>query len=272
MKEVTSELIKLPSRKPDSHKGENGRVLIVGGSPEYIGSPALAGIAAMRSGADSVVIAAPAKVAWAINAFSPDLVTLKLTGERLSQENEPEIAPYLEKADCLLIGPGISEHRESMNLIKRILKTYEGPKILDAAALFAFDAAKLQNSILLPNVKEFIRLSAAVKVESIIENENIIVQKSASTMIRSKQGDFKNHTGNAGLTKAGTGDVLAGLVAGFLAQSKDSLQSCINAVYFTGLLGDILLKEKGGYFYLASDLAETVRRIHSMTVTHPPVH
>ena len=72
---IAKELLELPPRKRDSHKGDNGRLLIIGGSPEYTGAPALAGVAALRSGADSVVVAAPEKVAWAINRLSADLVT-----------------------------------------------------------------------------------------------------------------------------------------------------------------------------------------------------
>ena len=70
--------------------------------------------------------------------------------------------------------------------------------------------------------------------------------------------------GNAGMTKGGTGDVLAGLCAGFLAQTRDLEQSAVNAAYFNGLIGDILLKRKKGFTYLASDMAEEIKRINSL--------
>lgn len=72
---------------------------------------------------------------------------------------------------------------------------------------------------------------------------------------------YYNRTGNAGMTKGGTGDVLAGLCAGFLAQSKDMGQSAVNAAYFNGLIGDIMLKKKKGFTYLASDMADEIKRL-----------
>ncbi len=109
MRIISEALIKLPARKPNSHKGQNGKVLVIGGSPEYVGAPALAGLAALRSGADSVVVAAPEKVAWAINSFSPDLVTKKLSGRFLSTKNFKEILPLLKTADCVILGCGVKE-------------------------------------------------------------------------------------------------------------------------------------------------------------------
>ena len=78
---------------------------------------------------------------------------------------------------------------------------------------------------------------------------------------------YYNKTGNAGMTKGGTGDVLAGLCAGFLAQSKDLLQSAINAAYFNGLIGDILLKKKKGFTYLASDMVEEIKGIRNLDLS-----
>ena len=261
MKTITKKLIKLPKRKVDSKKGDNGRVLIVGGSPEFIGAPALAGIAAMRAGADSVVVASPKKVAWTINELSADLVTKKLSGEYLSLANFKELRTGLRIVDCLLIGGGISERTSSMRLIRKIIENFSGLKVLDAAALFAFNEKSLRNSILLPNQKEFGRLKRRVSIIDLMKRKNIVVAKSYRTKIISGSGMFENRTGNAGLTRAGTGDVLAGLTAGFLAQSRELLQTAINSVYFLGKLGDILQREKKGYFYLASELAQDLERI-----------
>lgn len=263
---ITKTLVRLPKRRANSRKGDNGRVLVIGGSPEYIGAPALAGIAALRSGADSVVVAAPEKVAWAVNGLSPDLVTKKLSGKFLSPGHSPTLLRLCASADCILIGNGVAERPASLALIKKITRHYAGIKILDAAALFAFDVKTLRNAILTPNAKEYERLSHYCNLKKIIANGNIVVAKSWRTKIFSRRGTFENRTGNPGLTKAGTGDVLAGLIAGFLAQSKDPLQSAINAVYYLGLLGDALLKKKHGYFYLASDLAVEVKRIQCETV------
>ena len=91
----------------------------------------------------------------------------------------------------------------------------------------------------------------------------MILLKGRIDSIISKDGIFYNKTGNAGMSKAGTGDVLAGLVAGFLAQGNDLQQSAVNAAYFNGLVGDILLKKKKGYSYLASDMVNEIKRVLS---------
>lgn len=96
-----------------------------------------------------------------------------------------------------------------------------------------------------------------------LNKNNIILLKGKIDAIISKDRIFYNKTGNEGMTKGGTGDVLAGLCAGFLAQSKELLQSAINAAYFNGLLGDILLKKKKGFIYLASDMVEEIKKIRS---------
>ncbi len=251
---VTKKLIKLPLRRNNSSKGDNGRVFILGGSKEYIGAPALAGLAALRSGADSVVIAAPEKVAWAINCLSADLVTKKLKGEYLCEAHYPDIVRSFSKIDCLLAGPGIFERASSLRLLKKVLHSFQGPKILDAGALRAFDERKLQNAILLPNAKEYKRLLQYCTIHHLIERGNVLVQKGATTRIMAHNTHYYNKTGNAGLTKAGTGDVLAGLCAGFLAQSHDLLQSALNASYLLGKNADMFYKKRG-CSYIASDLA-----------------
>ena len=264
---ITKSLVHLPRRKKDSRKGDNGRVLIIGGSHEYIGAPALAGIAAMRSGADSVVVAAPEKVAWAINALSSDLVTRKLPGQWLAARHFPALMKLAAHADCVLIGGGVHPRPQSLALIKKITGAFAGYKILDAAAITAFDRAKLQNAILTPNLGEYERLRHYADIQRFIARGNIVVQKSWRTKIFTRHATYENRSGNPGLTKAGTGDVLAGLIAGFVAQSKNPLQSTINAVYYLGTLGELLYKKKRGYFYLASDLAQAER---SLAFMYPP--
>src|SRR5258708_1601983 len=145
-------------------------------------------------------------------------------------------------------------------LLQKIILHFKGRKILDAAALFAFNPSNLTNAVLTPNAKEYERLKNHSKIDKILKKGNIVVAKSPKTKIYFRNLIFENRTGNPGLTKAGTGDVLAGLIGGFTAQSKNTLQSAINGVYLLGKIGDILLKKKQGYFYLASDLAREIKK------------
>ena len=141
----------------------------------------------------------------------------------------------------------------------------------------------MNNSILTPHAKELeillknsnIKLSIIKKInkekninkkisiikKSIKIKNNIILLKGPTDIIISKNKTAFNKTGNAGMTKAGTGDVLAGLCAGYLAQTNDLFQSAVNAAYISGLIGDILLKKKKGYSYLASDMVDEIKKI-----------
>ncbi|MBI2654219.1 NAD(P)H-hydrate dehydratase [Candidatus Woesearchaeota archaeon] len=286
MKFITKKEVKLPQRKVDGHKGDNGLVLAVGGSEDFVGAIALAGLAALRSGCDLVKIIAPEKVALAINAYSPDLITAKLKGSHLKLKYSNIIKKSMEKFDVLLIGNGIGLNAETKKFCKKAIRSIEKFKVIDADAIKSVSMQDAENSIITPHSKELeyflinsrinkstikkinkekniIKKSQLIKktTQKFLNKDNIILLKGKIDAIISKNKIFYNKTGNAGMTKGGTGDVLAGLCAGFLAQSKDLLQSAINSTYFNGLIGDILLKKKKGFTYLASDMVEEIKRI-----------
>lgn len=256
--------LKLPKRKQNSKKGDNGKVLIIGGSTHYTGALVLAGLAALRSGTDWVTIAAPEKVAWAINKLSPDIVTKKLKGNSFQAKHLKQILKEEQKYDIVLIGNGIG--LKSKNFLKKYFQKTNKTLIIDADALKFLDIKQINNSILTPNKNEFNILLKNSKVKNKSElqkilKENIIILKGKTDEIITKEKIFYNKTGNPGMTKAGTGDVLAGLAAGFYSQNKNPLMSAKLATYYNGLIGDILLKKHKGYTYLASDMAEEIKKI-----------
>ena len=286
MKFITKKDIKLPKRDKESHKGDNGLVLAVGGSKEFVGAIALAGLAALRSGCDLVKIIAPEKAAWAINAYSPDLMTTKIKGENVDLKYCKVIKKEMEKYDVLLIGNGIGLKDESKKACRKIIREIKKLKVIDADAIKSISMEDCENSIITPHSKELeyflinsntnkrsinkinnekniIKKSNLIKkiTQKLLNKNNIILLKGRIDSIISKDKIFYAKGGNAGMTRGGTGDVLAGLCAGFLAQSKDILQSSINASYFNKKIGDILLKKKKGFSYLASDMVEEIRRI-----------
>tara|TARA_Y100000310_G_scaffold345464_1_gene465276 strand:- start:1666 stop:2466 length:801 start_codon:yes stop_codon:yes gene_type:complete len=264
MKYISKREIKLPKRKKSSKKGDNGKVLVVGGSKYYIGAISLAGLAALRSGVDWVTIAAPEKVAWCVNSLSQDLVTVKLKGDYISLNHASKIEKLAKKYDVVLIGNGMGVRKETKQFLKRIIKI-KNLKVIDADALKQIKLQDVHNAILTPHHKEFSMLLKNSKLKKSnfkkYLKDNIVLLKGPIDVIISKNKTLFNKTGNEGMSKAGTGDVLAGLTAGFLAQSKDLMQSAINAAYFNGLIGDILLKKKKGFSYLASDMVEEIKRI-----------
>ncbi len=286
MKFISKKDIKLPKRKKDSKKGDNGKILVVGGSKDYIGAVALAGLAALRSGADWVTVVAPEKVAWAVNCLSPDLVTVKLKGHYFSPKHAKEIINLSKKHDVVLIGNGIGQKEETRKFLKKIIKKINNLKVIDADGIKSLSSNDLKSTIITPHIKELEIFMENSKIKKLIikmiidekniqkkalliknclqgflDKNNVILLKGHIAIIISKNKIYYNQTGSPGMTKAGTGDVLAGLCAGFLGQSRDLMQSAVNASYFLKMISDILLKRKKGFTFLASDMAEEIKRL-----------
>jgi hydroxyethylthiazole kinase-like uncharacterized protein yjeF len=271
MEYINEKDIVIPKRKEGSHKGENGRVLIIGGSKEYTGAAALAGIAALRSGADSVFVAAPEKVAWAINSVYPDLITVKLDGEYIEEKHLKTLLELAEKSDAVLIGNGISQNKGTQKLVKAFVKSVNKPIVIDADAIKAIKLGDAKNAILTPHKKEYeILLVNSKLLESQAKRmlgNNVIILKGRIDEIITHKKTYYNKTGNAGMTVGGTGDVLAGLCAGFVSQGLSFTEAAINAAYFSGHAGDNL-RDKKGYTYIASDVAEEIRNIRKKFFKH----
>ncbi len=277
-----NQIKKLMDRKKNSRKGENGSVLIIGGSEDYVGAVALAGLGALRVGCDIVTIAAPAKVAWAINQYTPDLITHKVNSKNFNIKNAKEMVKFSEFFDAVCIGNGIT--RKADKFCQYFLKKSEKLKVVDADALKSMSFKDFRNSVLTPHEaelemmlvnsgKEFLlpklRSSNAKEKAEILQgnlryflqNNNVLVVKGATDIIISKNKVSYNRTGNQGMTKAGTGDVLAGLITGFLGKTKDLYKSAVAGTYVCGWIGDQLLKKKKGYTFIASDLIEDLEKI-----------
>ncbi|MFH0977738.1 MAG: NAD(P)H-hydrate dehydratase [Candidatus Woesearchaeota archaeon] len=270
MKFVSKKDLRFRLHNKDSHKGDNGRVLIVGGSREYVGAVALAGIAALRAGCDSVLIATPEKVAWAINCMSPDLMTVKLKGEYLKKSHVKQIILLGRKSDVMLIGNGLGGRKETAKAIKDILRQVKIPKVIDADAIKAIRIQEASNSILTPHQKEFEILckNSRLKPQEIRASlgTNVLIIKGRIDRIMSEKKMVYNKTGNQGMTKAGTGDVLAGLCAGLVAQGIELFAAAKMAAYINGLTGD-LEKKKRGYSFIASDLLRDIKNVRQNGTT-----
>jgi hydroxyethylthiazole kinase-like uncharacterized protein yjeF len=258
----------LKSRSKFSHKGQNGKVLIIGGSVDYPGSPTFVGMAAMatiRAGADLVVVAAPEKVAWAINCVAPDLITRKIKGDNFTPKNVSEVLKLCKWADVVTIGNGIAftpGAKEFMRqTIKEIVKM-EKPLVIDAAALRVVKIQEVRNAVLLPHEGELFELLKNSKLtQNTIQQKlgsNVLVMKGhPETLIISKTKKALNKTGNAGMTHGGTGDVLCGVIAGLIAQRNSLFESAKIGTYANGKAADRLLKRMG-LGYIASDLIDEI--------------
>ncbi|RJQ18949.1 NAD(P)H-hydrate dehydratase [Candidatus Woesearchaeota archaeon] len=263
-KQPVHKKITLPALKPrkrTSHKGQNGRILVIGGSEDYIGAPALVGmsaIAALRSGADLVTVAAPKKVSWAINCIAPDLITRKIPGKQFTRKSVLRVLELAKSADAIVIGNGITLTKESTAFMREIIRRANKPIIIDAAALRVIRVQDVQNAVLLPHAKELETLLKNSKlslknVQRQLRNNILVLKGHPKTAILSRTKRAINTTGHPGMTHGGTGDVLAGIIAALIAQGNDAFTACKIAAHVNGKAGELLAK-KYGVGYLASDM------------------
>jgi len=273
---------KLMDRKKTSHKGENGYALVIGGSEEYVGAVVMAGLSALRAGCDSVTIAAPEKVAWAVHQYTPDLITHKVKGSSFNIKNAKEMIKYADLFDAVLIGNGIT--RKADKFCQHFIKKSQKLKVIDADALKSLSFKEFNNSVITPHEgeleamlvnsnKDFLipklkQSNAKEKAEILqgnlryfLQNNNVLLLKGATDIIISRNKIAYNRTGNQGMTKAGTGDILAGLTVGFLAKTKDLFKSAVAASYINGFIGDLQMKKKKGYTFIASDILDDLDKV-----------
>ncbi len=235
------------------------RVLIVGGAMQYVGAPYLAAIAALRNGADSVLVMAPEKVAWAINTLSPDPISTKLKGTYLTLSHKKEIEKKLETADVLVIGNGATTQKGSAALM-RVLMKWPGLKVIDADALKVLQDSTVSNAILTPNEREWALLEQNVNMKKILK-QNVVVKKGdRKTIILSGSKAFVMAHLHPNLSKAGMGDVLAGLCAGNLAKGLALLPAAKHAAAQGNRIAWALSRKTVGFDLIASDILAGLKR------------
>jgi ADP-dependent NAD(P)H-hydrate dehydratase / NAD(P)H-hydrate epimerase len=265
----------LPQRNLRSHKGNNGRVLIVGGSIDFHGAPILSALGALNSGADLVYLYVPECNFEVTRSMYPDFVVKKYPGEFLTQRSAAQIVNFGKKCGAVLIGPGLGEREETMEGVMEILRELHVPTVLDAEGMMALKRIEkfpLQQTIVItPHQNEFRMLvdrdvevkpddaKSIILLRSLSMDLHInVLLKSHFDFVSSYEGNVEiNRTGNAGMTVGGSGDVLAGFVTSLMSQGLEGYDAARCAAYLFGAAGDLLFKRKG-YAYTASDLAMTL--------------
>jgi hydroxyethylthiazole kinase-like uncharacterized protein yjeF len=271
-------------RSPSAHKGDFGRLLVIGGSEVYSGAPTLVSLAALRTGVDIVHLAAPAKTAYAISSMSPDLITIKLDGDNLNPSNMEILKPYLGMADAVAMGPGLGLKAETIDFVKICVEEVEKagkPLLLDADGLKAFARFKrpLQVPLVLtPHAGEYAILTG----ETLPENQEervLAVQKTAkkldATVLVKGKVDIicdaerakLNFTGNPGMTVGGTGDVLSGVVGGLMAQKVDAFEAAVAGAFVNGAAGDFVASEIG-FHMVATDIIDWIPSVLDDPMSH----
>ena len=251
---VTRKDITVPERSADAHKGEHGRLLIVGGSEEFAGAPVLAGLAAFRAGVDLVEVAAPQKVAWAANAKEPSIITHKLRCTAFSKNQVRLVLELSRKADAVLVGNGLGLTRQRLAFVKEFLSKLEKPVVVDADALYAADlrTMKSHNVVFTPHAGEFAALCEASGVDaeslqSSLDEGRVVLLKRPVDHILTNEETWQNATGTPRMAVAGTGDVLAGFCAGLLAQGLTPEKAAVTAAFLVGKAGEEASEDIGNF-------------------------
>lgn len=270
-------------RNAKSHKGDNGRVLIVGGGP-FFGAPTLAALAALRAGADWVTIAAPKSVSSIISSLSPNLIVQPLSSDVLVEKDVPVVSNLIRKHDVVVIGMGLGTEDETKRAAKLIIEDEASKKVVvDADGFYGLHLpieGADKRVIVTPHAGEFSKMTiggegrkgVTVPPENMLEERmdfvkdfsrlnNVITLMKGPTDIISDGSRVKiNGTGNAGMTVGGTGDVLAGLVAAFFAKDSDAFKAATAAAFVNGAAGNLAFEEKG-YGLLATDVIEKIPNV-----------
>ena len=271
----------LPPRNKDAHKGNFGRVLVVGGSQGMIGAPALSGNAAFRGGAGLVTLAVPQTVQLAVASLCCCATSIPLKCDDdglLDARAVPQVARAAESCDVLAVGPGMGVGTAQENIIRAVLAQGR-PVVLDADGLNNLAAIpnwpELRNCplVLTPHPGEFARLTGldvtaiqsgreSVAIEAVTQwaGENcpppICLLKGAGTVVTDATKVYVNDTGNPGMAGGGSGDVLTGLVAAFIGQGAEPFDAACLGARIHGLAGDLAAGELGEVSLTATDLID----------------
>ncbi|MEG1569436.1 MAG: NAD(P)H-hydrate dehydratase [Oscillospiraceae bacterium] len=239
----------IPIRAANTHKGSYGKAMVVAGCEEYRGAAALAVLGALRVGAGLVTLAAAETVIASVASRILEATFLPLPSK--------ELYARIKSADATLIGCGMHESEETANIVSSALAVSEGTVIIDAGGLGSIaselDILKTANKmpIITPHPGEMAKLLGVTAAEIDADREDtakkfaqeyntIVVLKGHHTLIATPRGDvWQNATGNAGLARGGSGDVLAGIITGICAQGVDGETAALCAVYLHGLAADL---------------------------------
>ena len=274
---LNSSIVKkfIPARKSNSRKGDNGKVLVIGGSYMYHGAPILSSLSALRSGCDLVYTVVPKVNVQSTRAISPDLIVIPMADAKLTRGGVNKLlgqAP--QDLDSATIGMGLAvQDVEGLKLLIKSLLNRDVRLSLDASSLVKeiLPLIANKNVVVTPHAGEFKRLFGEIPpenkvkriqaVEKYAKNNSItILLKGGIDIISNGVKTFTNVKNTPAMTVGGTGDVLSGITAGFLARNRNSLESASSAAFVNGLSGKITQKHFGLHI-TATDLIENLPNV-----------
>jgi len=277
--QIVKDIPKLKPRKPDAHKGDFGKVCIIGGCIGMSGAPALAGRAALRTGAGLVRVAVPRSVLSIVASIEPSYTTIPLAEDsagRISAKAMNAILDAVSDNDCVAFGPGIGISGAIQSILQTLLEQDGLRLVIDAdglnnlAKIKNWPAKLKANLILTPHPGEMKRLWSGLFREQLPSDRSgqaeklaqrikaVVVLKGAGTVVTDGQKVYINKTGNSGMATAGSGDVLTGVITALIGQGLSNFDAAVLGVYNHGLAGDIAAAKLGQVGLIATDIIESL--------------
>ena len=266
----------LPAREPFGHKGTFGKVLLLCGSKGYTGAAWFASMGTLRTGTGLVYLGVPESI-YAIEAVKlnePVLFPLSDEDGKLSEKALPEILERLTNMNAVLIGCGLGQSPGTEAVVQAVLQQAHCPVVLDADGINVMTRHKdilrrrAEPTILTPHYGEFLRIGGipgknAMEAAARLARDlhSIVLLKGHETCITNGRIGYVNHTGNSGMAKGGSGDILAGIILGLLGQGLAPLEAAACGAFFHGAAGDIAAGEFSEYGMLPTDLLNALPRL-----------
>jgi ADP-dependent NAD(P)H-hydrate dehydratase len=277
--QIIRDIPKLKPRKPDAHKGDFGRVCIIGGCIGMSGAAAMAGRAALRSGAGLVRVAVPKSVLPIVASIEPSYTTIPLAEDnsgKISSKAINTILDAVSQNDCLAFGPGIGISGALRSILETLLEQEQLRLLIDADGLNNLSGIKdwpdklKADLILTPHPGEMKRLWSGLFREQLPSDrkdqagklakhtKTIVVLKGARTVVTDGQKVYINKTGNPGMATAGSGDCLTGVITALIGQGLSNFDAAVLGVYIHGLAGDIAAEKFGQVSLMATDIIDSL--------------
>ncbi|MDO5851054.1 MAG: NAD(P)H-hydrate dehydratase [Methanobacteriaceae archaeon] len=259
------DLLRIHKPSLNSHKGENGKISIIGGNKDYAGALFYAAKAAQKQAIDLTFIYTPEKTAQILKQQTPENIITPLPGTVLSSKHYQQIEEKIEQTDAILIGSGSGLKNTTKELFDKILKNTTKPVLIDADALKLINKSYLnKNMVVTPHTKEYEILfntklpeSHQDRIKNVQENakkyNTTIVLKGSIDIIATHNQIKENKTGNPQMSKGGTGDMLAGIITALISRKHSIYEASYLGTYLLGIAGENALK-KQGYNYTQQDI------------------
>lgn len=248
------QLLQKLERDPGSHKGDNGRVGIIGGSADYTGAPALSAMAALKTGCDLATILTSESSRDIVAGFSENFIVRSYEADYFGMGAVEKALELDEEVDSIVIGPGLGDPEPKA--VREFLQECESPVVVDADALEHAPRSPIQNAVLTPHSGEFEK-HVEGSLEALLERDNVVVRKGSTDTVYTGSGKTDIDAGHPTMTVGGTGDVLAGFIASLLAQGLDREEAAKLGAWINGKAGE-KAAEKYGNGALATDMVEEV--------------